>query len=180
MISNNEPAPQRGRPDWMTLFFVALAALSAAAVWAQQGPTALLDALRTAGWLLAGITPVIVVALFIGGYIQALMPNEQVARWLGGNSGASGYLLATAAGVATPAGPFGAFPLVLALRGAGARFDVCVVYLTAWATLGIHRIVIWELPFLGVDFVVLRVLVSLPLPLLAGLSALALLRRRPS
>lgn len=178
MNSNGKPAARTVRPDWMTVFFIALAALSTAGVWAQQGPESLVDALRTAGWLLAGITPVIVAALFIGGYIQALMPNEQVARWLGDNSGASGYLLAIAAGVATPAGPFGAFPLVLALRGAGARFDVCVVYLTAWATLGIHRIVIWELPFLGVDFVLLRVLVSLPLPLLAGLTAAALLRHR--
>lgn len=178
MITNDDaPAPRTGR-DWMTLFFIVLAALSAAGVGALQGPDALLEALRTAGWLLAGITPVIAAALFIGGYIQALMPDDQVARWLGGNSGAAGYLLATAAGVATPAGPFGAFPLVLALRGAGARFDICVVYLTAWATLGVHRIVIWELPFLGVDFVLLRVLVSLPLPLLAGLTALALLHRR--
>lgn len=178
MSSNHKPAAQSARPDWMTVFFITLATLSAAGVWAQQGPDSLLNALRTAGWLLAGITPVIVAALFIGGYIQALIPNEQVARWLGDNSGASGYVLAIAAGVATPAGPFGAFPLVLALRGAGARFDVCVVYLTAWATLGIHRIVIWELPFLGVDFVLLRVLVSLPLPVLAGLTALALLRRQ--
>jgi len=177
MISTNEPASRRARPDWMTSFFVALAALSASALWAQQGSGSLLEALRASGWLLAGITPVIVAALFIGGYVQALLPNEQVARWLGEDSGGAAYLLATAAGVATPAGPFGAFPLVLALRGAGARFDVCVVYLTAWATLGIHRIVIWELPFLGVDFVLLRVLVSLPLPLLAGIGARALLRR---
>jgi hypothetical protein len=38
--------------------------------------------------------------------------------------------------------------------------------------------VIWELPFLGHDFVLLRVLVSLPLPVVAGLLARALLRRQ--
>jgi len=97
MITNDDaPAPRTGR-DWMTLFFIVLAALSAAGVGALQGPDALLEALRTAGWLLAGITPVIAAALFIGGYIQALMPDDQVARWLGGDSGAAGYLLAALA-----------------------------------------------------------------------------------
>jgi hypothetical protein len=39
--------------------------------------------------------------------------------------------------------------------------------------------VVWELPFLGHDFVALRVLASLPLPLAAGLLARAIARRAP-
>lgn len=161
----------------MTWFFVILAAASAWVLWRQNGAAALLDALRDAGGLLLGIAPVIVVALFIGGYVQALLPQRLVARWLGENSGATGYLLASTAGALTPAGPFGAFPLVVVLRHAGAPFDICVVYLTAWAVFGMHRIVIWELPFLGPDFVLLRLLASLPLPVLAGLAARTLARR---
>lgn len=162
----------------MTLFFVVLAAASAGGVWLQEGPGGLLAALRHAGTLLLGIAPVIVVALFVGGYVQALLPRDVVTRWLGENGGVGRYLLASAAGVVTPAGPFGAFPLLLALSRAGAPFDVCVVYVSAWATLGIHRIVIWELPFLGHDFVLLRVLASLPVPIAAGLLARAVLSRR--
>lgn len=164
--------------DGMTLFFVCLAAVSAAALWFQSGAPEVIDALRGAGVLLLGITPVIAAALLIGGYVDALLPRALVSRWMGDNSGAGGYLLAIVAGVVTPAGPFGAFPLVLALRRAGAPFDVCVVYLSAWATLGIHRVVIWELPFLGPDFVALRVLASLPIPIVAGLLA-RLLRHHP-
>lgn len=176
MSSNQAPA-SRVRPDRMTLFFMALAAVSAAGLWLHDGAGEVLDAARNAGALLLGIGPIILAALFIGGYVQALLPRGFVARWLGENSGAAGYLLAIVAGVVTPAGPFGAFPLVVALRRAGAPFDVCVVYLSAWATLGIHRIVIWELPFLGHDFVLLRVLASLPLPVAAGLAARALALR---
>lgn len=175
------PTDSTGRrtgPDRMTLFFVTLAAASAAGVWLDAGGAELLDALGTAGALLLGIAPVIIVALFVGGYVQALLPRKVVARWLGENGGTGRYLLATVAGVLTPAGPFGAFPLVVALRRAGAPFDVCVVYLSAWATLGVHRIVIWELPFLGHDFVLLRVLASLPVPIAAGLLARALLARQ--
>lgn len=169
---------QRPRPDRMTLFFMVLAAASLAGVWLHHGQAAALDALRSAGTLLLGIAPVIITALFVGGYVQALLPRDLITRWLGKDSGGGRYLLATIAGVITPAGPFGAFPLVVALRGAGAPFDVCVVYLSAWATLGIHRIVIWELPFLGHDFVLLRVLASLPVPIAAGLLARALLARQ--
>lgn len=174
-MSSSQNAAARGRPDRTTLFFMALAALSAAALWLHSGAPEVVAALRGAGWLLLGIGPIIVLALLVGGYVQALLPRALVARWLGEGSGAAGYLMGTLAGVLTPAGPFGAFPLVVALRRAGAPFDICVVYLSAWATLGIHRIVIWELPFLGPDFVVLRVLASLPIPIAAGVFARALI-----
>lgn len=177
-MSSTQNNARRARPDNTTLFFIALAVVSAAALWWQQGEGRALEAFGDAARLLLGITPIIVAALFIGGYVQALLPRELVARWLGENSGAGGYLLAMLAGSITPAGPFGAFPLAAALRRAGAPFDVCVVYLSAWATLGVHRIVIWEFPFLGHDFVMLRVLASLPLPVAGGLLARALLRRR--
>lgn len=166
----------RVRVNRITLFFAALAVTSATGVWVLQGGGALLDALASAVGLLLRIAPIIIAALFIGGYVQALLPRDLVARWLGENSGATGYLLAMVAGTLTPAGPFGAFPLVLALRRGGAPYDVCVVYLTAWATLGVHRVVIWELPFLGPDFVALRIAVSLPLPIAAGLLSRALAR----
>lgn len=173
MSSRQDPG-RRVRPDGMTTFFIVLAALSAAGLWMQQGTAETVLALRSAGILLLGIAPVIVAAMFIGGYVQALLPRKFVARRLGDNSGTVGYALAIVAGAVTPAGPFGAFPLVLALRRAGAPFHLCVVYLSAWATLGINRIVIWELPFLGHEFVALRVLSCLPLPIIAGLMARAL------
>jgi len=176
-MNANDNTPRAGKPDRMTLFFVALAATAAGGLWLQDGAAELVEALRHAGMLLLGIAPVIIVALFVGGYVQALMPRDVVTRWLGEEGGPLRYLLATVAGVVTPAGPFGAFPLLVAMRRAGAPFDVCVVYLSAWATLGLHRIVIWELPFLGHDFVLLRVLASLPVPVAAGLLARALLGR---
>jgi len=173
-MSPNQYPGRRARPDGMTVFFIVLAAVSAAGVWLQDGAGEMIGAFRSAGLLLLGITPVIVAAMFIGGYVQAMLPRNFVARRLGENSGAVGYLIAMVAGAITPAGPFGAFPLVLALRRAGAPFDLCVVYLSAWAMLGVNRIIIWELPFLGHDFVALRVLSSLPLPIVAGLMARAL------
>jgi uncharacterized membrane protein YraQ (UPF0718 family) len=174
----NDSAQSGGRRlDRMTLFFVLLAGVSGAMLWLDRGGGAVVDACLAAGRLLLGITPILLAALLIAGYVQGLLPRERVVRWLGERSGARGYLLATAAGALTPGGPFAAFPLLLTLWQGGAAFDVCVVYLTSWATLGLNRILIWELPFLGHDFVALRVLASLPLPLMAGLLARGVSRR---
>jgi len=44
--------------------------------------------------------------------------------------------------------------------------------------LGLNRVLIWELPFLGFDFVLLRLLISLPLPIIAWMLAKLLTRQR--
>jgi len=159
-----------------TVFFVVLALASSGALVWRRGAGALLEAGTSAAWLLVSIAPVLAAALLLGGYVNALLPHERVARWLGPQSGWRGLGLATLGGIVTPAGPFTVFPVVLGLRHAGAGFAVCVVYLTAWATLGLQRVVVWELPFLGPDFVALRIAASLPLPLLAGALASTLAR----
>lgn len=171
---NGEPRRRVTRTTW---FFVVLATASAAGLAWRDGGTGLLDAAIDAGRLLLSIAPVVATALLLGGYVHALLPHERVARWLGPGSGYRGYGLAMLGGIVTPAGPFAVFPILVALRQAGAGFAVCVVYLTAWAMMGAQRIAIWELPFLGLDFVGLRLAVSLPLPILAGLLAAAVARR---
>ena len=171
---DGEPARRVTRT---TTFFVILATASAGGLAWRDGGGELLDALASAGTLLLSIAPVIGAALLLGGYVHALLPHDRVAHWLGPDSGMRGYGLAALGGIVTPAGPFAVFPIILGLRRAGAGFAVCVVYLTSWATLGLHRMVIWELPFLGFDFVGLRLAASLPVPILAGFLAHAIARR---
>jgi hypothetical protein len=43
-----------------------------------------------------------------------------------------------------------------------------VAYLTAWSLFGLQRIIMWEIPFLGVQVVAIRVAVSLVFPFVAG------------
>lgn len=163
--------PKPPRPDGMTLFFLALAAAAGGAVYALMGPGAVAAAAGRAGGLLLQVAPIVVAAVLISGYAQALIPRESVQRWLGAGSGLRGLTLATAAGALTPGGPFAAFPLVVALLGAGASFEVCVAFITAWSVLGLNRVIVYEIPFLGVHFVALRLLASLPLPFIAALLA---------
>ncbi|RFA27301.1 hypothetical protein CAI21_14765 [Alkalilimnicola ehrlichii] len=179
MADTSERSDSPSRPrliDKTTVFFTLIALASGAGVWWVHGPSTFQATLNEGLILLALILPVIAAAMLIGSYVQRLIPQAIIERWLGSRSGLRGYLVATLAGVVTPGGPFAAFPLVVALYRAGAAFEICIVYLTAWALLGIHRILIWEIPLLGFDFVAVRVIVSLPLPLVAGLLARRIVR----
>jgi len=66
-----------------------------------------------------------------------------------------------------------AFPLVIVLRNAGASTASLITFLTSWATLGFHRVLMWELPLLGPNFASVRYLASIPLPFVAGALVLA-------
>lgn len=164
--------------DWMTLIFSAAALVGAAGVWHSKGAHAAIEVLGDALLLLARLAPIVLTALLVGAYVQSLVPQKAIERLLGGHSGLRGLFTATAAGAVTPGGPFAAFSLVVALRNAGAASGVCIAYLTSWSVLGLNRILIWEIPFLGTEFTLTRVAVSLPVPLAAGLIARHLITRR--
>ena len=44
-----------------------------------------------------------------------------------------------------------------------------IAFVTGWMLLGYNRALVWELPFFGPDFVLWRIIVSLPIPIIAGL-----------
>ena len=63
------------------------------------------------------------------------------------------------------------FPLVVALYNSGAERGALITYITAWTLLGVQRVMVWEIPLLGSEFVLVRYLACLVLPPLVGLIA---------
>jgi len=121
--------------------------------------------------LLLKVMPRVFFAFIVAGMIQVLLPRNFILKWMGSGSGMKGILVGTLAGSLTPGGPSTHFPIVASFYKAGADIAPMVAYLTAWAVLGIHRIVIWEIPFLGNRVTIIRVLSSIFFPLLSGLFA---------
>ena len=161
------------------LVFVALALATGSVCLALGGWAAVARALGSAGGLLLMVLPQLAAGLLIGGLIQELVDRDRVTRHLGAQSGLRGLVLAVGAGILTPGGPFTSFPIVYALWTAGADAGALVAYVAAWSLIGLNRLIVWELPFLGVDLSLLRFAVCLPLPLLAGLTARWLVRMTP-
>lgn len=149
--------------------FAALAGSSGVACYALLGPDAFRDSLAADGELVLLVLPKLAAALLIAGFVQALLPKDKVAAWMGESAGFKGVALAAGAGMVTPGGPMTSFPLVNALQDAGTGRSALIAYLTSWSTLGFQRIVMWEVPLMGPEFAALRFLASLPLPFVAGL-----------
>ena len=110
-------------------------------------------------------------ACLIAAFVAVLMPREMVMRWVGAESGLMGILVATLAGTICPGGPITIFPIAAAFVAIGADTGAAIAFITSWTLLGYARILVWELPFFGGEFVIWRTIISLPLPIVAGLLA---------
>lgn len=117
------------------------------------------------------IFPRIIIATLMSGFFSVLIPTDLVATWLGRESGIRGILIGSLVGGFTPGGPIICFPIVMIFYKTGAGIPPLIAFLTAWSIFGFHRIMAYEIPFMGSRFVLLRMIASLPLPPLTGLLA---------
>lgn len=175
--TSERSAGGRSKFDKTTLFYAGLAVVSALLVAVMKSPAALWEAVRGALLLIVAITPMVAIGLFLGGLVKSMTDPQKIGPILGAQSGLRGLVLATGLGAVTPGGPFAAFPIVYGIFAAGADVGAVVAYLTGWSLIAVHRVVVWEMPLIGPDFAMLRVLVSLPLPVLAGALARILAER---
>ena len=162
------PSLRSRRPDNMSLFFIALGTVCGGLLYHRTGLLGLWQGLEKGLLLLISVTPIVLMALLLAGYAQVLLPRSWVESHLGRGRGWRAIGLANLAGALMPGGPFAAFPILLSLRQSGAALASCVGFLTAWSVLGVHRMIVWEIPWLGWRFALLRWVVSLPLPWLAA------------
>ena len=156
-----------------TLVIALLALVLLAAAWRRDGQ----GHRAAAGYAVRqGVhtLPRIVLAVMSAGFIGALLPEEAVGAVLGPETGLWGILAASVIGCLIPGGPMLAFPIAVALLAAGSGVPQVVALLSGWSIFTINRFVTWELPVMGSGYALRRMLVSLPLPPLAGLLALGL------
>ncbi|MEZ5561129.1 MAG: permease [Pseudomonadales bacterium] len=158
------------------LIYVSIAIAAAAISYALNGATAFQTTSASAAIQVVEIVPLLLGAMLLGGYFQALVPRATITRLLGGESGFRGLALAAGAGAVTPGGPFASFPLALALFQGGADTGTTVAFITSWSVTNLPRLFIWELPLLGTELAMVRLAVSLPLPIIAGYLARRLAR----
>ncbi len=183
---NTEPPPEAGKGDsWLGDLlrrsfgrsfwgFVIFAIVSAAACYLVIGAEAFHQAVENDIVMVLNTIPRIIAAMLVAGMIWVMLPRDRLTRMIGGESGIKGLVIAAAAGVVTPGGPSAAFSLLAVLGGAGADRGAMVAYIASWSMLGFQRIIVWDVPMMGAEFSLTRFLISLPLPIIAGLIARAL------
>jgi uncharacterized membrane protein YraQ (UPF0718 family) len=165
-----EPRPGRIRKpiSWSMIFIAVLVAVSAALVYRRDGLDGALGILTQDLTLFGGILPRVLAGCLLGAFITEIQPHEKVSRSLGPSSGLKGLLIGAAFGAILPGGPFTAYPVASALLTVGADFGATIAMVVSWTLIGYGRAVAWELPIMGTDFTIWRIVISLPLPILAG------------
>ena len=136
-----------------------------------KSPQLPIHALKSGGSLLLKLLPVLILAFFVAGLMEILLPKELLLRWVGEESGLKGILIGACLGSVAPGGPFIQFPLVAAMFKAGAHIGPLVAYLSAWALIGINRVIAFEIPLLGFQITFTRLLCSFIFPVIIGYMA---------
>jgi uncharacterized membrane protein YraQ (UPF0718 family) len=167
---DGEPRPGRIRKPigWSMIVIGVVVAVSAVLVWRRDGVDGVLAILTSDLALFGGILPRVLAGCLLGAFVAEVLPHEKVSRSLGPESGLKGLLIGAAFGAILPGGPFTAYPVASALLTVGADFGATIAMVVSWTLIGYGRAIAWELPILGTDFTLWRILISVPLPVLAG------------
>jgi uncharacterized membrane protein YraQ (UPF0718 family) len=171
----SEPARRKRRAfDWSAAIIATLAVTAMTIVYLRDGHARFLAILTDDLGLFGIMLPKVLAGCLIGAFVTLLLPRETIVRWVGADSGIGGILIATLAGAILPGGPFTIYPVAAAFLAAGADAGAACAFVIAWTLLGYSRVLVWELPFFGLEFISWRLLFSLPLPVIAGLAARAI------
>src|SRR3981189_1305483 len=150
------------------IFIGVLCAGRATLVYRRDGLPGVLEILTHDLTLFGGILPRVLAGCLLGAFIAEILPHDKGARSLGPNSGLKGLLIGTAFGAILPGGPCAPYPVAGALLTVGADFGATIAMVVSWTLIGYGRAVAWELPILGTDFTLWRLVIALPIPVLAG------------
>lgn len=171
-MRSETPQPVRRKRraiDWPTAILIVIVGSCAAYVYWRDGPVKFIEVVWDDSELFASMLVKVLAGCLTAAFLTILLPRETINRWVGADSGLKGILVCTFAGIILPGGPFTIFPIAGAFVAMGADIAAAVTLITSWTLLGLNRVVTWEMPFLGFDFVAWRWIAAVPLPILAGL-----------
>jgi uncharacterized membrane protein YraQ (UPF0718 family) len=119
------------------------------------------------------ILPRMICALIAAEFLAMLIPTEIISGFLGDEAGLTGILIGSLIGMLVPSGPVISFSIAATLLNAGASVPSIMAFLTAWSLFSAHRILIYEIPLLGLSFLRLRLVSVLILPVVSGILTMA-------
>jgi len=149
---------------FVILAVFALALLIAAA---RRGDGSARRAVQSGLRMVVKISPVLLLAFIRAGMLQSTISPELIKGWLGQHAGLRGVLIGGACGALIPGGPYVAFPIISAVYKQGAGICTVIAFVTGWAMMSIGKIP-FELTFMGTRFTLVRILLFIAFPVLAG------------
>ena len=162
--------------DSTVLILVVLVLIAVAIAFWQGGTQQVISGLTQAGSLINSVWLRLLLGFALAGLVQVLVPRQLIAKWLGHASGLRGILIGSYIGIIMPGGPYVMMPIIASIYRAGAGVGPIIALLTGRAMLGIQMLIVWQIPFLGVEIALSRYIACLFLPPLVGLAGAAVIR----
>lgn len=159
---------------WIAFGFLLAMTLGLFFLARKKGDGSHVQGLRQARGMFVGLLPLLLLAFLLAGLLQVAVPPETIQSWLGEEAGWKGIVIGTFAGSLILGGPYAAFPVISSIYEMGAGLATAVAMITGWALLGLGQLIM-GLAFIGLRFTVLRTLLVLIFPFLAGGICLLLL-----
>lgn len=160
------PTPQVMWRSW--LFLGGLVLTCAVLAFRSGGVLRVGEAVTFSTKLFLSVLPNLLLGFALAGFLYVLLPSELIVRLMGEGSGLKGLFIGTLAGTLTPGGPFTHFPILASFLTKGAGVGPVCAYIAAWALLGLNRFLVWELPILGPQIALARLVSSAWVPPLIG------------
>lgn len=115
--------------------------------------------------------------LVIMGLFSVWVSDETIIKYLGKSSGLKGIFIALFLGM-LPTGPlYVAFPIAASLIKKGARVSNIIIFLSAWACIKLPQELV-ELEFLGFNFMITRLILTIIFVIIMGLSIEFIMHRK--
>ncbi|MBN2657134.1 MAG: permease [Spirochaetales bacterium] len=133
-------------------------------------------AVNITGGFLKEMIQVLPPVMILSALITVWVPSSTIQRGLGKQSGFMGRILSVFIG-SVSAGPiYAAFPAALVLFKKGASISNMVIILSSWAVIKVPMLMV-EIKFLGLQFSLVRFLLTIPAVILIGLITEKLVHR---
>lgn len=170
MSQDNDAKPAAKRPLGPPIFALSLMTVSGGLCWYLYGSETVWHILTQDWELMVNVLPRMALGVLIFGFLTVLVPRDWVAKHMGREAGWKGLFIGLVAGALAPGGPWVIYPIAAMLIRFGAEVGAVVTFTMAWSVLGMNRFLVWEVSFLGEDLASMRLLVALPIPIVAGLA----------
>jgi len=127
----------------------------------------LVNSLKTTGGYLKEMIQILPAVFVMSGLITVWAPRKTITKFLGKDSKIKGNLLAMMLG-SVSAGPiYAAFPIAFSLFNKGASVLNMVILISTWAVIKVPMLLV-EAKFLGMSFMAVRTLITIPSIFLIG------------
>ena len=157
------------KPDTTLLILAALVVVAVAATFWKGGWQLTINGFMQSSQLFQTVWFRLILGFILGGLVQGLVPNAIIAKWLGHASGFKGILIGSYIGIVIPGGPYVWLPVIAAIYRAGAGVGPVVALIVGRGLLSLQMLLVWQIPFLGMEITMARFAACLLLPPLAGL-----------